>query len=799
MPPTDRVIESHQQLEILNRGSASLETKDSHQSITISTSDSSNPNSNDPKGESNTSNLSRLNARDDRSAVRHDMTGSDEYSKKDSTVCLPAFIDRLVSQGRNRNQGRWFPYAYEVVIFQWIALLSEQRKKSTRGTPKAKTSVVISQSLAEAALKARGVSVGCAPILFAVIKQSLGFRIDSLYRKQKSQRKGAGESFCVPPLVTLDSDLLSALEALLTLITDACIDSRNFDSWSFRNTSIAVNDCIALFLRDLFAFLDAKVVHRLVLVYFSRFVSKEGKQWQDRHSKIGLRCSWEVSKLRLNAVTVFIRFLDFVKINKPLMESWGDWTLRPPTRSNRHLFADAIEELGSLGMASFGGIDPTRKDVVDIPEWKAHWLVELVTDICLSATGHLEQNIQNRAAALLYELFWTSSTFGKLQGSSTVVSSLYLSLVPKLLGHVTYLSSLTAKCQLRKDLLPCFVFVLQSAPFGLLRALWRKLCKRTEGKGASGNYGGIKNVSGGEVEDRNEDGKSKLDNENADGDSKAENSPCILDLCSLLNLSLTTFEYEGSEHNIGAAAPDLLSQWHAEYLLAPESNPHPQSRVDSSTFTSTSSRKWQSHDGATVIITTCRNIVREYVSMLSPSGKHGSSRSTNGPIASFSAAPTLDSNNGSRRAKTNKGVNETIEFSFEDKVVFLRAIASVYLNCLSLRQSDVVFVKTLLASTEILKVFGIELFLTAVGETLQHWMRVILVHCGARRAKVRVEALDFLALILRLQWDSFGSFTRVRVPLLGEYMDINIVKDKCQSQFHHFPLFSSFLFYQQLL
>jgi len=152
--------------------------------------------------------------------------------------------------------------------------------------------------------------------------------------------------------------------------------------------------------------------------------------------------------------------------------------------------------------------------------------------------------------------------------------------------------------------------------------------------------------------------------------------------------------------------------------------------------------------------------------MLLVSSTQKSNRNTNGPIASFSESPV--SSKGRKKLPSKKGIKDSIRFSYEDKVVFLRAVSSVYLNCLSLRQSDVVLIKTLIASTEIVKVFGIELFLTSLGETLQHWMRVILFHCGARRAKVRVEALDFLALILRLQWDCFGSFTRVRIPLLGK-------------------------------
>ena len=57
-------------------------------------------------------------------------------------------------------------------------------------------------------------------------------------------------------------------------------------------------------------------------------------------------------------------------------------------------------------------------------------------------------------------------------------------------------------------------------------------------------------------------------------------------------------------------------------------------------------------------------------------------------------------------------------------------------------------------------------------------MRVVLLHCGARRADLRSDALEFLVLILRLTWDSYGSLYRVRIPLLAiqsEVMDL-IVK-----------------------
>lgn len=414
-------------------------------------------------------------------------------------------------------------------------------------------------------------------------------------------------------------------------------------------------------------------------------------------------------------------------------------------------------------MADFAVEGPMQNDQVQVPDIKSHWLLELVTDICLSGTGHVEQNIQHRAGALLYELFWTTSVEGKINGSLTVLASMYVPFIRKILHHLAFLANLTAKSQLRKDILTCVVFVMQSAPFGLLRSLWRNLCLHRETKSVA-------------VQEKTKE--QTQDDSNSCNIFTTDNS--ILDICGLLNLCLKTFEYEGSEANLeeelGGALSVKSSQWQREFLLAPEDDrlqmqSYPKSSgakigdQDAPRYTSTSSRKWFSHDIAIVIINASRNIVREYLSILRPTEDYDS---LSGPIAHFSQVVAGRSLNESK--PPSKSIGQ--EFTYDEKVKFARAIASVYLNCLSLRQSDIVFMKTLIASIEILKVFGIELFLSAVGETLQHWMRVILVHCGARRAKVRVEASDFLALILRLTWDSYGSFFRVRIPLLAVQTEV---------------------------
>ena len=744
------------------------------------------------------------------------MTGNEPSPSiaQEPYIKLPGFVDRIAALGRKGEKGRWFAYTYEVVIFQWFALLVEQTKSvdqarevSSMGSTDAANAVseesnvfsyrvspgtidpTTAKSLKEAALKARGVTIACAPILFELIKKSLGWRIDSIFgRGQKFSNAKSKVFKDVLPLVTLDTTLMSTLEDLISMVTDACIDSRNFDSWQFRQTAIEVNNSIARFLRNLFALLDPKSVHRLVLVYFSRFVMKEGKHWKDRDSKIGLRCSWETCKLRLDAVTLFARLPDFHYVNFPYMNSWGHWLTRASERSTISFFDNAIEELGRFDMSMYTGGEATlRHSTIQLPELRPHWLVELVTDICLSATGHAEQNIQHRASSLLHELFWAHSQRCKVNGTLPVAASMYVPFVMKLLGQINYLSSLPAKNQLRKDILPCVVFVLQNAPVGLMRALWRKLCRRAEGKGIQEKYGGMADLrfnsssmfasSARNVDD------SRSQGDHLDEETDDLSLPDILDMFGLLNLALSTLEYEGgesnSDENVGEEAQEQVSTWRREFLLAVEqenyaiipARPRPfpglrstrrEEEVDKKTvrYTTSSSRKWYSNDCAIVVMNTSRYIVREVQGMLKPEGSDKEE-------IDFAVLEGRKKVSG-----TTEESGDDLNFSVEDAVVFVRGALAVYLHSLCLRESDVVVIKTLIASTEVVRMFGIKLFLTAVGETLQHWMRIVLSHCGARRAAVRIQALEFLALISRLTWDSYGSFHRIRIPMLAVQTEV---------------------------
>lgn len=769
---------------------------------------------------------------------RHPSSSSKDDSRTRETIVLPDFADRMSTMTNDGKEKRWWPYVYEVIVFQWVSLLVEQTKKgdgASKKTEEAKygdtnrsgLSPIVVKYLSHAAKAARGATIRCAPFLLGIITKSLSWRVDCVFHERKKKRSTLDETTCedaVPPLVKLDEQIMSALEKLITMLTDASIDSRNFDSFEYRKISIDVNDAVVRFIRDLFSLLDVQSVHRLTLVYFSRFAVKEGKHWHDRDSKVtGLRCSWETTKLRLNAITIFVRFPEFMTVCSPIMESWT-LPVGSSADSARRFFSGALEKISRLGLSEFVAADgPISKEPITIPRMKPHWLAELCTDICLSATGHAEEQIQFRASSLLFELFWQHSQQGRFGGNVSVVASVFVPFIPKLLTHINYLSTLPAKGQLRKDILPCALFVLQSAPVGLMRALWRKLAKRAEGKTLrrdfADQYGGILGSGSGIALPSlfHDPQPSQIKK----GDFEMDEEVDIFDMFGLLNLSLSTIEYEGNgyhgeESNGMMTEGDESSIWRREFLLTShaKTSTDPRSRPfkfyqhgngvgenDSmEQLTTSDSRRWHAHDSGIIIINMCRQIVREILVMLKPNlgAAEGTSEgdfnsyaqdiSASRSLSDIFLQPTSSSLEDSEaisvsgaheeekaarlQRRLRKRKLETLTFAVTDTIIFVRAAASVYLHALSLRQSDVVITKTLTAAVEIVKIFGIKVFLSAIGETLQHWMRVIVEHCGARRADMRVDACEFLNLLLRLTWDSYGSFSRVRLPLLAVQSEV---------------------------
>lgn len=828
LPPPDTSFEKDQQIEQINRNRADAPLSSSLPLSPIGSYPDDSDDSTSSKGngvQSENNSVFPDGQRDGSGNIHPLKIGLQARSRASSEKVrtktdLPDFADRISAMSDNGEQ-RWWPYVYEVILHQWVALLEEQTKKSDASTSKPEEeptknatglSPIVVKYLSHAAKNARGATIRCAPFLLDIITQSLSWRVDVVYRERNNMQREAEElcsKYVVPPLVGLDETTIAAMEKLITMLTDASLDSRNFDSFEYRKISINVNDAVVRFLRNLFSILKAPIVHRLVMLYFGRFVTKEGKHWHDRDSKLtGLRCSWETTKLRLNAVTLFVRYPDFMTVNLPLMASIDSCPVGSSPDLARSYFSSILEQMDRLSLPEYASADgPVNKESLSIPRMKPHWLAEICTDICLRGTDHAEENIQLRSSSLLFELFWRHSLQGRAKGNMAVVASVFTTFIPKVIKNLDYLSSIPAKGQLRSDILLCAVFVLQSAPVGLMRALWRKLAKRSEGKTVNrksvDKFGGIIGFSNG-IEINTNGAFGSIDGSHTAEEFDAEEDPDIFDMFGLLNLSLSSFEYEQlnpREEDVDGAplGCDENKTWRREFLLSihaktserPSSRSHLPGGVrqgkqeDVNKINTSDSRRWHAHDCSSVIINTCRQIVREVLGMLKPDS--GSAEAPQGsqsmsdlflaPVSSIEEEENVEDSRV-REQSTEPGRRfrkvkpETLTFSVTDTIVFVRAACSVYLHALTIRSSDIFVSKSLTASVEIVKIFGIKVFLSAVGETLQHWLRVILEYCGSRRAEVRVEACEFMNLLLRLTWDAYGSFTRIRLPLLAVQAEV---------------------------
>jgi hypothetical protein len=125
-----------------------------------------------------------------------------ELSKgREHIVELPNFIDRFLFQFVNNpnGEGRWLPYAYEIIIFQWVALLAEQRTSGECFMGSETLGPISSdhegpshdpkQVLADAAFQTKGLAISCAPVLLEIIKPSLGWRIQPFSRQPTISRQ----------------------------------------------------------------------------------------------------------------------------------------------------------------------------------------------------------------------------------------------------------------------------------------------------------------------------------------------------------------------------------------------------------------------------------------------------------------------------------------------------------------------------------------------------------------------------------------------------------------------------------
>lgn len=225
LPATDNILEKHEEMErmIRNLAGGELENENERDPFAIPIDGTATKNSPPRK----------------REGPSRDGSLDFSYTMNDAYPCpkLRDFSERIVSFQRGKY-GKWWPFLYEVIIYQWVALLLEQMRQTKSGDQgnwqEAQDGIwrsyqppLVTNSLKDAALQARGVTIGCAPFLFEAIKKSLGWRVSSIFEEDNSFSKNGFVRGPVSP----DPKLLGALGQLISMVTDACIDSRNFGEY----------------------------------------------------------------------------------------------------------------------------------------------------------------------------------------------------------------------------------------------------------------------------------------------------------------------------------------------------------------------------------------------------------------------------------------------------------------------------------------------------------------------------------------------------------------------------------------
>ncbi|GMH54206.1 hypothetical protein TrST_g8868 [Triparma strigata] len=582
---------------------------------------------------------------------------------------------------------QWWPYLYEVIIYQWATLLSSQQRLIDTGQ-------IPDQAIHAACVIGKGVTISSAPVMFEIIKISLCRHVTFL-SDDKSKPN---------PRVSLPQPLMDNLASLVRSLTKACIAPRNFDKISSRRIARDVSSKLIMFIRDLFDFLQLTDVQRLVNVFYAEFVDIN----QSGVSKLNVRYSSELWELRLEAVRVLSETPDYGALNLPLADSWEEKYLECSDQAHRHprtknkrriFFKGALDEIRAVM------IPPPNYGINEV---NPHWLASIIVHQSLAGIEHGDFAARSKVAEILLQLLSMHSREGAKGHRSPKLASMYVPVLQLLTSHVQLLAMDEAKSIFRINLLSGFLWILQSAPPELLGALWRDMLLGAQG---CGKY---------EFLDEDVDRGEESDSETF--------SSTLMAIFDLLNLSLASLEYEPATTAPGKAKNDAESQ-----------------------------RMWFSHDACLIVVSTARSILKQLLFIMDPSS------SLLGESTDLRSRHIVH---------VHLSSSKTGPFSVADVSSIVRTIASVYLHGLSLHISDAAATGLIAASVELLKAVGLNMFLLSLQDSLQDWMRMLLLHSGARRATVRVQALEFLVLLLRASWTTFGTLSKIRLPALAIFAEV---------------------------
>lgn len=724
----------------------------------------------------------------------------------------------------------WWPWLYEVLVFQWgaimtislsnIKLISNNRTESMVGAYPFESD--IREQSVRGPVKADSVRARLAehcPMLLRIIYKSLAMRI-------------CREGLRAP--VVLDVQFMGAIENLVMLLA---VESASFSSGLWRSRKLVSS--LATFLRSLFALVSPNQVIRLIRSYFRA---------SRRNNRV------EEAELRLQMVEELGWFDHFVAVNFPYtidapLSSFAFECTMPPSS----VVACSYETAAYTAVGIRGITNPAPYALVHI----------LVSEIILSYSQE-EKKVKDAALEVMRELLVRHAYDARYQSkvAQQRVACMYLPLLQELLKHQTRIACQRHDSSERKDVLAIFMYLVQGMPDRVLRQFVRSLC--IEAMEPSVGFESHPPSYTPSLRTPFSILSLKSDRSRATPVTKSYIPPRVqqdvpvFQLILMLHSILDTFEcpripsdkpfssvstsgtgsqvapvayaqvlapgvvVEGGPEShatstrrasADTAAPAAMAKSSSAALMYKSLDQRLQSKKTAASIAAKrgiggpkggEERSWVEHarkmdtphdtrDGKVVVkMPINRQIQRDAAMELC---EIASSTVVAVLLVLFEVCPPELSN---RSSADPGGVAKDYAFILRDSnidesvlvgianlrvVYFMREALSVILHGLYCNQTDELVCLLFDAASTAIRNFGAKVFLVAVEDSLQDWMRASLFHCGSHSKSVTHTASNFILYLLRACYHYLGSTTLVANTILAVINDvIETILDNYQHQ-----------------
>ena len=617
---------------------------------------------------------------------------------------------------KESNSSQWQPFLYEVLVYQWSALLSllqhtEKINSVGCAVPYPDLSVKRIEEYNKSAKKnrdLRAMLLGHGPLVLRIITKSLNLRI-------------IRESKRTP--VLLDETFKNALETLIELLSSEVVICLTYGSWRSRK----LNSALAQFLRSLFAIIAPIQAQELVQAYFKRTPSRK-----------------EDVDLRIEFLDELSQYDQVVAINFPL----------PLHTSLTHF------EIGTMFMQRGKLKDRRLPSIRGMDAPPAAWLIHMMIKE-LSSVSMYEKRTKTLAVGMIRDLLVRLSYDKRFQNLTCAhrIAIMFLPLLAHILHDSDKLSEYSVDSIYRKEILALFLYIVQTLPEKHLRSQLRLIA---QGSSSSMIHRSHTNALVKMSEFTILRFLRVLD-------IAIDTFDLPFNFASSLDASYRILVPTGSAIFDGGFIPKnaYASLAQLDQLMHVRSGVRSIVKKKRTSSTEGEQRKWKSHQNDMVCSVDDKKIVRLFSNCDMGQGILAAKGLCHECVMITLKALSIILDDIPRFLFNPK------ERLYEEPFMELVALCvSVLLHCLSSNESEIAMVFAMKTLARFLRNFGGKLFLAVTQDLLQDWMRCLLELCGRRSFVIRNEACSLILLLFQAIYHYNGSIVKLSEVILVIFSDL---------------------------